>query len=336
MNQSNRPRRQNRQLYKDDNLNLPAKREGLKSPIINDAGLVDYAEENIQTFNNRVKKIKIDKPKFERAQKPLKAYNRFPGEQLVQAQNYNYTPNANVQDYNQNEYDYNPTPLNTMQQNPEEPKSKKKIAKPIKMVAIILLALNLLTGAIILSLNAYIVSAETAKKKEHERVVNNHPLYYKNSIIQTAIRYNLQPAYVSAIIKNESSFRADAVSSVGALGLMQLMPDTADWISTKLNDKLYAFDRMADPETNMEYGCWYLNFLSNMFNGDPILTTAAYHTGQGQVRNWLADKTISEDGYKIKIDNMPDGPTKQYVRRVTDAFAVYNALYFDENAKISN
>ncbi|NMD38929.1 MAG: lytic transglycosylase domain-containing protein [Christensenellaceae bacterium] len=339
MDQNNRPRRRNRQLYVDDKLSLPAKRQGLKSPIINEDGFVDYIEENSQTFNNRVKKTNTEKPKYQRAYRPLKVYHRFPHEHVVQAKNanYNYDYNLNIQDYVPNNYDYNPNPLLQKQpQKIEKPKKAKKIPKATKRIALILIVLNILTGAIIFSLNAYIVSSQTAKRKEHERIVNNHPLYYRNSIVQTAIRYNLQPAYVSAIIKNESSFRADAVSSVGALGLMQLMPDTADWISTKLDDKLYAFDMMADPETNIEYGCWYLNFLSNMFNGDPILTTAAYHTGQGQVRNWLSDKAISEDGHKIKLENMPEGPTKQYVRRVTDAFAVYDALYFREDAQINN
>ena len=334
MSQSNKPRRQNKQLFAEDNLSLPEKRQGLKSPVINEQGLVDYAEEKTQTLNSRVKKITNTAPKFERPNKPLKAYNRSTDEHIVQATN-------NQQAYKYPHYfsqvnslDNNAIPLELEDAAPKvnDEEQPKGMSKLIKISLIVLLALNLLTGAIIISLNAYLVSAETAKRNEHERLVNNHPLYYKNSIVQTALRYNLQPAYVSAIIKCESSFKADAVSSVGALGLMQLMPDTADWISTKLNDSLYAFDRMAEPETNMEYGCWYLNFLSNMFGGDPLLTTAAYHTGQGQVRNWLADKSISSDGYKINIENMPDGPTKQYVRRVIDAYAVYNALYFSEEA----
>lgn len=199
----------------------------------------------------------------------------------------------------------------------------------IKLIIALLVIVNIICISSIALLNAYTLSIQTAKQNAHIKLVNNHPLYYRNIIQSTAKAYNLHEAYVSAIIKNESSFRPDARSSVGALGLMQLMPDTAKWIANKLKTPNFAFENLADPTLNIQFGSWYLNFLSKRFNQDPILTTAAYHTGQGKVANWLADKSISDDGRTIRIEKMPDGPTKRYVERVINAYAVYNALYFD-------
>lgn len=201
--------------------------------------------------------------------------------------------------------------------------------RPWLRVALIVLVLaNIAAAALILVFNGLTLASQKAKLAEQERIINNHPLYFRGDIERTAARYNLQAAYVAAIIKNESSFRTDARSNAGALGLMQLMPDTAEWIAGKLKDNSYTFERLADGKLNMEYGCWYLNFLSKRFWSDPILTTAAYHTGQGKVANWLSDKKISPDGRRIPLENMPDGPTKQYVRRVLDSYAIYEALYF--------
>ena len=210
---------------------------------------------------------------------------------------------------------------------------KQPIAKVkhniIKLVIILLLALNLICVSAIALLNAYTLNIRNEKEREHTRLVNHHPLYFRNLIENNAKLYNLHEAYISAIIKNESSFKTDARSSVGALGLMQLMPDTADWIAGKLKIKNFSFENLADPELNMQFGSWYLSFLSERFNADPVLTTAAYHTGQGKVANWLADKSISKDGRTIKQEDLPDGPTKTYVERVLKAYEVYNALYFD-------
>ena len=139
---------------------------------------------------------------------------------------------------------------------------------------------------------------------------------------------------VAAIIRNESSFRTDAESSVGARGLMQLMPDTAEWIAGKIGDSNYSFDHLYDAETNIRYGCWYLNYLSKLFRGDAVLVSSAYHAGQTTVTRWLSDKSISSDGVTIPVDKLPDGPTKQYAGRVTTSYGIYEALlYPNESAE---
>lgn len=164
-----------------------------------------------------------------------------------------------------------------------------------------------------------------------EQPNGQNTITYQALIERYATQYNLQPAFVTAIIRNESSFRTDAESSVGARGLMQLMPDTAAWIAGKLDDDSYSFDRMYDAETNIRYGCWYLNYLSRLFHGDAVLVSSAYHAGQTTVTRWLSDKSISSDGLTIPVERLPDGPTKQYAGRVTTSYGIYQALLYPSN-----
>lgn len=164
---------------------------------------------------------------------------------------------------------------------------------------------------------------------------NGNSITYQSLIERYAAEYNLRPAFVAAIIRNESSFRTDAESSVGARGLMQLMPDTAQWIAGKLGDSNYSFDRLYDAETNIRYGCWYLNYLSKLFRGDAVLVSSAYHAGQTTVTRWLSDRSISPDGVTIPVDSLPDGPTKQYAGRVTTSYGIYEALLYPEENAVS-
>ena len=151
---------------------------------------------------------------------------------------------------------------------------------------------------------------------------------HRELIERYAAEYNLSPAFVCAIIRNESSFQPRAESGAGARGLMQLMPDTAEWIAHKLEVSGFAFERMYDPESNIRFGCWYLNYLSRLFLGDPVAVTAAYHAGQGQVKVWLSDPFLSEDGYSLALSALPDGPTKNYSGRVTRDYGIYKEKYF--------
>lgn len=169
-----------------------------------------------------------------------------------------------------------------------------------------------------------------ARTAEQNAVLEKHPLKYRALIEEKAKKYNLSPAFVAAIMLNESSFRPDATSSVDARGLMQLMDDTAGWIHRKMDTGVpYSFDAMYDAQTNVEYGCWYLNFLSERFRGDPILVAAAFHAGQGEVQNWLNDSRYSADGKTLALENMIDGPTKKYAARVLGDYAAYKRLYYE-------
>ena len=179
-------------------------------------------------------------------------------------------------------------------------------------------------------MQAYLKQRADEREAAHQRVVDSHPIYYKDLIEQYAAENNLKPAFVAAIILNESSFRTDAESSVGARGLMQLMPDTAEWIAGKLNMDYFHFDFMYDAEMNIRFGTWYLGYLSRLFRGDPVSVASAYHAGQGTVTRWLSDESKTRDGVSLNLDSLSDGPTKTYAGRVTQAYAIYEALYYPQ------
>lgn len=177
-------------------------------------------------------------------------------------------------------------------------------------------------------MSAYLTRQSEKHLAEEAAIHANYPMVFRDLIEAQASEFNLNPAFVTAIIRNESSFQPHAESSVGARGLMQLMPDTAEWIAGKLKVGGYAFERMYDPESNIRFGCWYLQYLSGLFHGDPVCVACAYHAGQGQVTAWLSDSRYSEDGSHLVLDRLMEGPTKTYTGRVIRAYGIYQALYF--------
>lgn len=186
---------------------------------------------------------------------------------------------------------------------------------------------------------AYLKQQEDARLTAHQALLDYYHVQenggaaritYQDWIERYAGEYNLQPAFLAAVIRNESSFRTDAVSSAGARGLMQMMPDTAAWIAGKLGVGNFSFDSMFDAETNIRFGAWYLGYLSKLFRGDAVLVSAAYHAGQTTVTQWLSDRSISEDGATIPLEKLRDGPTKTYAGRVTQAYGIYQALLYPD------
>ena len=197
--------------------------------------------------------------------------------------------------------------------------------------AMIVLAVLLIINITAFSLmSGYLKKQEDMHRREQRAIDTAYPIVsdYKPVIDQTAAEYNLNPAFVTSVILNESSFDKNAESRVGARGLMQLMPDTADWIAGKLKTPGYSFEMMKDPKTNIRFGCWYLNYLSKMFRGDPVCVISAYHAGQGQVQTWLSNREISPDGITIPLQNLPDGPTKKYAEKVTRDYGIYQEKHY--------
>lgn len=123
------------------------------------------------------------------------------------------------------------------------------------------------------------------------------------------------PAHVAAVILCESSYRPQAVSNVGAMGLMQIMPETGKWIAQKLDvEDIYTDDSLFDPETNIRFGCWFLSYLMEKYDGDMTRTTAAYHAGEGTVKKWLQEEENSPDG--VSLSSIPSSVTNNYVKKV--------------------
>ena len=155
-----------------------------------------------------------------------------------------------------------------------------------------------------------------------------YPLSYKELIVEKAEDFNLQPWHIAAVVRCESSFNPDATSSAGARGLMQIMPETGAWLAGKFGEEA-DFDPAAlyDPETNLKYGCWFLNWLMARYDENVVLATCAYHAGHGTVDKWLADPAVSADGKTIDPANIPYASTKTYVSRILTAYDKYQELY---------
>lgn len=157
-----------------------------------------------------------------------------------------------------------------------------------------------------------------------ERTGMVYPMEYTELIRSRAAAEGLEPAYVAAVILAESSYDPQAVSSVNAQGLMQIMPETGAWIAGKF-DETYVEGCLFDPETNIRYGCWYLGYLLRRYDGDKTCSTAAYHSGQGTVDGWLKDPEYSTDGRTLNIIGGPRANT--YVGRVLEYYEKYTQLY---------
>lgn len=151
------------------------------------------------------------------------------------------------------------------------------------------------------------------------------PLEYEKSIIEYSEMYNVDPNLVAAVINTESKFVVDASSTKGAIGLMQIMPDTGKWIAEKLELSNFNEEIIADPEINIRMGTWYLKKLSEDFNGDYILVLAAYNGGPGNVTKWLEDEKYSSDGENLH--KIPFKETKSYVQKVKFNHRIYKYLY---------
>ncbi len=154
-----------------------------------------------------------------------------------------------------------------------------------------------------------------------------YPLEYREHIFRHAAENGLEPFLVSAIIKVESGFRSDALSPRGAVGLMQLMPQTGEWVAAQRGEA-YAPELLLDPETNIRFGAWYLAYLNREF-GDAVIALAAYNGGRGNVIKWLSEGTWS--GAATDLDQIPFPETRQFVRKTVWTEKVYAYLYQERN-----
>ncbi|HEX2985743.1 MAG TPA: lytic transglycosylase domain-containing protein [Caproiciproducens sp.] len=152
-----------------------------------------------------------------------------------------------------------------------------------------------------------------------------YPLKYSQIVAKEATANRLDPALVYSVIKTESNFNETALSRAGAVGLMQITPDTFEWLQTKLkSDTHYAAQDLRRPEINIRYGCKFLSLLLQKY---PQKRTAvsAYNAGIGTVNSWLKDPLVSSDGEKL--DRIPYPETRKYVESVFDNYEKYTSLY---------
>jgi len=200
--------------------------------------------------------------------------------------------------------DYQSRPGNSVRR-----RSKKKKTVPV-LISVILILL--------MSVAAFFAWEYFSTELEKR----SHPLIYTEYVENCSREYGVPEELIYAVIRTESSFDSNAVSHRGAVGLMQLMPETYEWLTSKM-DIEYIPDLISDPEINIRCGTFYLAMLYNEFaEWDTVL--AAYNAGHNRVRQWLKDESLSENG---KLANIPFEETAAYVVKVNKAMEVYRRLY---------
>lgn len=158
-----------------------------------------------------------------------------------------------------------------------------------------------------------------------------YPRHYTEYVTRYGEMYDVPTALIYAVIDTESGFHADAISSVGAVGLMQLMPVTFEWLTEyQLREDLPA-RKISDPETNVRYGVYYLRWLYDRY-GHWEEACAAYNAGHGKVDKWLQDGELTDKDGRLLLDRIPVGETRAYVKRVRTAYAAYARLYHSDEA----
>jgi soluble lytic murein transglycosylase len=177
-----------------------------------------------------------------------------------------------------------------------------------RRLPLLLIAVVAVAGAV-----AWIVQEEP---RWYERL--RYPLRYEQIVRGHAKNYRLDPSLLAAVIYQESKFDAGARSGSGAIGLMQLLPDTAQGIAVRTGGTSFVVDDLYEPELNVRYGAWYLRHLLDKY-GDEATALAAYNAGQTNVDRWR------REGGGIRF-----AETRHYVRRVQELKKVYARAYAGE------
>lgn len=157
-------------------------------------------------------------------------------------------------------------------------------------------------------------------------VERRFPLAFYDLLNSNAEKQNLEPAWVYAIVRRESAFRYDAISPVGARGLMQVMPQTANYLvrrSPGPNSGRISKSRLLNPEDNVQLGTRYMNELLQRTDNNWIIATAAYNAGLNRVLEWMPEQPMDFD---VWVETMPYQETRDYVKNVLAYQQIYTVL----------
>ena len=150
------------------------------------------------------------------------------------------------------------------------------------------------------------------------------PLSYRDVIRQQATEKHLDPALIAAVIYAETKFDPRP-SSAGAEGLMQILPQTAEFLARRSGATTFSVSDLATPQVNIAYGSYYLRYLLDRYDGQEVLALAAYNGGETNVDRWLADER--RDGRPLTISEIPFPQTQAYVDKVLRAQRQYRQTY---------
>ncbi len=187
--------------------------------------------------------------------------------------------------------------------------SENRNVNKFKLISLLLI-LSVIT--IIIIVNAVKLGVQTV-----------YPRQYIDLVEENAKQFDIGEALLYALIKTESGFDKNAVSSVGAKGLTQITPDTFSWLQTKTGE-VHEEDALFEPEISVYYGAYFIDMLLEEF-GNTETALAAYHAGRGKVNEWLSDPRISPDGETL--ENIPYKDTAGYVKKVMKNIEKYKNIY---------
>jgi soluble lytic murein transglycosylase len=150
------------------------------------------------------------------------------------------------------------------------------------------------------------------------------PIAHEDIIRQQAAEKHLDPALIAAVIYAESKFDPRP-SSAGAEGLMQLMPQTAEYLARRSGGTAFTPADLATPQVNIAYGSYYLRYLLDHYNGQEMLAVAAYNAGMTNVDRWVAEAKAA--GHQLTVNEIPFPETRDYVQKVLQAQRDYRHTY---------
>lgn len=162
------------------------------------------------------------------------------------------------------------------------------------------------------------VADEAAKKM--------YPRGYQELVEQYSAEYDMDENFIYAVCKIESNFQPDAVSKVGARGLMQMMEPAFDWVQYRMkDDSAVTYSQMNEPEVGIKYGTCMLSLLKQEMGDDERIILASYHAGMNAVKGWLENPEYSSDGETLDV--IPFSDTNWYVNKVLETKEIYEKLY---------
>jgi len=153
------------------------------------------------------------------------------------------------------------------------------------------------------------------------------PLRHDDIIRQQAADKGLDPALIAAVVYEESRFR-DQTSHAGARGLMQITPETADFIARRSGGVRFEQSDLATPQINIAYGAWFLRYLIDHYDGNETLAIAAYNAGLTNVDGWV-ERAGGPEGFDAARD-VPFPETRAYVQNVQERRGEYREHYADD------
>lgn len=184
----------------------------------------------------------------------------------------------------------------------------------------ILTWMKVLVGAILILIVSYGVYTTDWFQKKYV-----YPFPYQDIVYRYALENEVDPFLVAGVIRAESKFNTRAKSPKGAMGLMQMMPETAKWVAEQMENENFTTDHLETPEVNIGMGTWYLASLRKEFKDNEVLMLAAYNGGRGNVKQWMG-----QYGWTMSFNDpekIPFRETKEYVNRVLYSKKRYQELY---------